>query len=142
MDFFQPYFIFIIPVLVFFATQLLKFVIHGIKHEWDIAYVFAYGHMPSSHTALVVSLMTAVGYYDGLATSVFAIAVCLATIVVSDAVRLRMYMGDQSRYLNMIVENLNLNKDKFPRLKERVGHRISEVAAGALFGFILTLLLI
>jgi acid phosphatase family membrane protein YuiD len=42
----------------------------------------------------------------------------------------------------MLIEELNLDKDTFPRLKERVGHRTGEVLAGALFGFLLTLLFI
>ncbi len=142
MAFIQTYAVFIIPILTFSLTQGIKFVIHGIKHDWDWEYVFAYGHMPSSHTAFVVSVVTAIGYYEGVHTGVFALAVCLAVIVINDAVRLRTYMGDQSRYLNMMVNALQMDRKQFPRLKERVGHRTNEVIVGGSLGFFLTLLLI
>lgn len=48
-----------------------------------------------------------------------------------------MYLGDQGRYLNMLIENLNMSPDKYPRLKERIGHRSSEVIVGVIYGFVL-----
>jgi len=61
---------------------------------------------------------------------------------VDDAARIRMYLGDQGRYLIMLIERLDLDESKFPRLKERVGHRVSEVIVGALVGFVATLVLV
>ncbi len=135
------YAIFIIPVAVGVITQLIKFIIYSVKHGWNIKYSMTHGHMPSAHTAFIVSLATSVGYYDGIVTGAFTVALALAVIVIDDAARLRMYMGDQGRYLNMLIRQLNINEDQFPRLKERVGHRISEVIVGGIFGFIMTLLL-
>ena len=63
-------------------------------------------------------------------------------IIIDDAVRLRMYLGDQGRYLNMLVEQLDIDQTKFPRLKERVGHRVSEVIVGGIYGFLLTIILV
>lgn len=97
--------------------------------------------MPSAHTAFVISLVTAVGHYEGIHSGAFSIAVAFAIIVVDDAVRLRAYMGDQGRYLNMLVQQLDI-EEKFPRLKERMGHRVSEVIIGAIYGLILTFALI
>lgn len=139
MEFFHTYAVFIVPIFAFAVTQLIKLVIHGVKHDWDWEYVFAYGHMPSSHTAFVTSVVTAIGYYEGVHSGVFALAVCLAVIVINDAVRLRTYMGDQSRYLNMLVNALKMDRQQFPRLKERVGHRTSEVIVGGLLGFFITI---
>lgn len=141
MDFFAPYLIFIIPIIVGVITQTIKFVTFSLKHGWDPHYALTHGHMPSAHTAFIISLVTAVGYYEGLDSGAFSVSVILAIIVIDDAVRLRMYMGDQGRYLNMLIRRLPLDKEKFPRLKERIGHRVSEVIAGAIFGFILTILL-
>lgn len=47
----------------------------------------------------------------------------------------------QSANLNMLIRQLEVDESKFPRLKERIGHRISEVIVGGIFGFILTILL-
>ncbi len=135
------YWIFIIPIIVGVSTQTVKFIAYTLKHGWNPSYALTHGHMPSAHTAFIVSLATSVGYFDGLNTGAFAVAVALAIIVIDDAARLRMYMGDQGRYLNMLIRQLNISEDQFPRLKERVGHRVSEVIVGGIIGLVSTLLL-
>lgn len=141
----SKYYIFLIPVFVGLFTQALKFAIYSMRHGWDIRYAFTHGHMPSSHTAFVISLVTSVAIFDddGLSAGAFAVAIILAFIVIDDAVRLRMYLGDQGRYLNMLVKELKLEIDEkqFPRLKERVGHRVSEVIIGGILGLVMTIFL-
>jgi len=135
------YYIFIIPIIVGCLVQFTKFIVYCVRHGWDIRYAMTHGHMPSAHTGFIISLVTSVGYYDGLSSGAFAVAVALAVIVVDDAARLRMYLGDQGRYLNMLIRQLNISEEQFPRLKERVGHRISEVVVGGIYGFVLTLVI-
>ena len=135
----SPYGVFIIPILVGIIIQAVKFIIFSIKHGWNIRYAFTHGHMPSAHTALAISLVTSVGFYEGIGDASFAIAIVLAFIIIDDATRLRMHLGDQGRYLNMLVEQLNISEEQYPRLKERMGHRVSEVVVGAIMGFFLTL---
>lgn len=142
IQFLKPYNIFLIPIAVGFITQMVKFIIYSLKNGWSINYVMTHGHMPSAHTAFMVSLITSIGFYEGPHSGAFAIAVAFAVIVIDDAVRLRVIMGDQGRYLNNLMQTLDIDKERFPRLKERVGHRVSEVIVGGVFGFILTLLLI
>ncbi len=137
----SKYYIFLIPVFVGFVVQLTKFIVYCNKHGWNWRYAMTHGHMPSAHTGFIVALVTSVGYYDGMASGAFAVAVALAIIVIDDAARLRVYMGDQGRYLNMLIRQLNINEDQFPRLKERMGHRVSEVIVGGIYGFTLTLIL-
>jgi uncharacterized protein len=141
-----PYGVFIIPIVVGILVQAIKFILYSIKHGWDIRYAFTHGHMPSAHTALAISLVTAVGYYEGITDASFSIAVVLAFIIIDDAARLRMHLGDQGRYLNMLTEQLvqqvDIDKKKFPRLKERTGHRISEIVVGGVLGFLLTLMFV
>lgn len=141
-NFIQEHAVFVIPIVVSVLTQLIKFVLFGMKHGWKWEYLITHGHMPSSHTAFAISLLTSVGYYEGINSGTFAVAVALAFLVIDDAVRLRMYLGDQGRYLNMLVQELHMNEEQFPRLKERVGHRTNEVLAGAFVGFFLSVLLI
>lgn len=140
MSFFQPYFIFLIPAVVGVIVQIVKFIVFSLKHGWDWHYAMTHGHMPSAHTAFIVSLVTSVGYYDSMSSGAFTVAIALAIIVIDDAARLRMYMGDQGRYLNMLIRQLNVNEEQFPRLKERVGHRVSEVIVGGILGFVLTII--
>ena len=141
MEFVRTYGAILIPIMVGGIVQITKYIFYTIRHGWDLKYIMTHGHMPSAHTGFIVSLVTAVGYYEGIHSGVFAVAVALAIIVVDDAARLRVYMGDQGRYLNMLVRQLDI-EEKFPRLKERMGHRISEVIVGGIYGIALTFLLI
>lgn len=142
MEALEPYLVFLIPITVGILTQLIKFFLYSMKHGFSMEYAFTHGHMPSAHTSLVVSLLVSVAYYEGIHSGAFALSAVLAFIVIDDAARIRMYLGDQGRYLNMLVQQLGIEKDKFPRLKERVGHRVSEIIGGAFVGLFLTLLFI
>jgi acid phosphatase family membrane protein YuiD len=137
-----PYAVFLIPIFVGIIVQAIKFVLYSIKHGWDYRYAFTHGHMPSAHTAFAASLLGSIGFYEGVHTGTFAVAAALAFLIIDDATRLRMTLGDQGKYLNMLVGQLNLDEDKFPRLKERMGHKVSEVFVGAILGFLLTALFI
>jgi hypothetical protein len=143
MELISQYKIFIIPIIVGTAVQIIKFTFYSIKNGWNIRYVMTHGHMPSAHTAFVTALITSVALFDddGLKSGAFAVAVILAVIVIDDAVRLRMYMGDQGRYLNMLIRQLNINEEQFPRLKERMGHKVKEVIVGGILGVLFTIIL-
>lgn len=138
----ESHLVYILPIVVGLLAQMTKFVIFTIKHGWQPEYIFTHGHMPSAHTAFATSLLVSIGYFEGIDSGAFAVTVGLAFIIIDDALRIRMILGDQGRYFNMLIEQLDLSKKTFPRLKERVGHRTSEVVAGALFGLITTSLLI
>ncbi len=138
----KNYIVIIVPIAVGLFTQAMKFFLYSLKHGLKWEYIFTHGHMPSAHTAFVISTLTSIGYFEGTGSGVFALAFIFAFIIIDDAVRLRMYLGDQGRYLNMLVNELPVDKRKFPRLKERIGHRISEVIVGGFIGFFLTLILI
>jgi acid phosphatase family membrane protein YuiD len=141
-----PYNVFIVPIVVLGITRVIKFVVFYFRHNRDLAYTrkhaMSYGHMPSVHTALMTSMLTSVGHYEGVASGAFAVGIIMAIIVVDDATRLRVYMGTHSEYINMLREKVGADSEKYPDLKERMGHRNSEVLAGAIIGFTLTALLI
>jgi len=144
MDFIQPYLVFLIPIAVGFLAQVIKFALYTWKHGFNIEYALTHGHMPSMHTAFATSLLVSIGYFEGLASGSFAVSVVLAFLIIDDAVRIRMVLGDQGRYLNMLIDQLKgeIDESQFPRLKERIGHRVSEVVVGALVGLLLTILFI
>jgi acid phosphatase family membrane protein YuiD len=131
----------IIPALTGIFTQIVKFALSVIRHkEIDIKYLFTPGHMPSSHTSFVVSLVTVVGYYRGIDSIEFAIAVCLAYVVIYDAMNIRIHIGRNGAAINRIVKELNLQG--YPILKERVGHLPLEVLVGGILGFLFSMFLI
>ena len=137
----KDYNMLIVPLVVGGILLTVKFVIFSAKHGIKWEYFFSHGHMPSFHTGFVISTLTTIGYYQGTTSGVFALAAIFSIIIIDDALRLRVYLGDQGRYLNRLIEELPLNKNKYPRLKERIGHRISEVIIGGFLGFTLSLIL-
>jgi acid phosphatase family membrane protein YuiD len=136
----NPHLIYLLPIAVGFLAQMTKFAIYTYRNGWHPEYILTHGHMPSGHTAFATALLTSIGYFEGMHSGAFAVTVGLAFLIIDDAVRIRMHLGDQGRYLNMLVEQLHLNKEQFPRLKERVGHRVSEVIVGGIFGITFTAL--
>jgi len=145
MEDISKYYTFLLPITVWFFIQGIKILFFSLKHGWNIKNTLShvgYGHMPSAHTGFVTSLATSIGCYKGLDSGAFAIALILAILVIDDSARLRMYIGDQGLYLNRLIAHLQLGRKEFPKLKERMGHRISEVAVGGILGFILTMILV
>lgn len=97
------------------------------------------GGMPSAHSASVMSLLAAVGYYEGLDSAIFAITVVFGAIVIYDAVMVRYSSGTQGDALNQIIKT---DYPKMKPLKIAHGHTIMEVIAGALTGLVVAAVVI
>ena len=95
------------------------------------------GGMPSSHTTLVCALATAVAIVCGVDSTIFAIAVFFAIIVMYDAAGVRHTVSTQSTMLNRILDELFKGKPAFEqRLRELIGHTKFEVIAGDALGIL------
>lgn len=102
------------------------------------------GSMPSSHTSSVVSLATAVGIQEGIASTFFAISIVFAVVVMYDATGVRRAAGKQASVLNKIVENIKKRDGLViieENLKELLGHTPKEVFGGAILGILMAFLL-
>lgn len=95
----------------------------------------ATGGMPSSHSALVAALTTAVGLHEGPASSLFAIALVFSLVVFYDATGVRRATGEQAEVLNQIVHDLyTAGEFRTERLRELLGHTPVEVFVGIALG--------
>ena len=95
------------------------------------------GSMPSSHTASVVSLTTAIGIFEGVESVLFALSTVFAIVVMYDASGVRRAAGKQATVLNKIVENIRKKEGHTileENLKELLGHTPLEVIVGAALG--------
>ena len=102
------------------------------------------GNMPSSHTASVTALATAVGIQEGLHSTVFAISLVFAVVVMYDATGVRRAAGKQAEVLNKIVENIRKKEGHSiieENLKELIGHTPMEVFWGAILGIVIALII-
>lgn len=130
-----------IPIITalcgWFVAQFLKCLIM-IWHDkrFTITILWSSGGMPSSHSALVTSLATSIGYIYGVETPAFAVAVVLAFIVMYDASGVRRAVGEQAKILNKInAQNEELNFEKV--LKELIGHTPLQVFFGCTLGILI-----
>ena len=123
-------------------AQILKSLTAYYKHsEFKKERLVGAGGMPSSHTSLVVSLATAVGIKDGWDSSLFAVAVILAGVVMYDAAGVRQAAGKQAKVINKLVREVRAEHTiREDRLKELLGQTPLEVLAGALLGIVMAYL--
>ena len=83
----------IAPFLGFLLAQVIKYALAS-RHDKNRRQFFRSGNMPSSHTAVVVSLATVIYVHEGLST-LFSVAAVLAVITIYDALVARRSIGEQ-----------------------------------------------
>ncbi|MFD1390356.1 divergent PAP2 family protein [Alkalibacillus flavidus] len=136
---------------VIFA-QVVKIPIQYIaSREINLGLAFSTGGMPSSHSAAVASLTTAIGIEHGLDSPLFAISCVLSIIVMYDATGIRRHAGEHATILNQLVKDVQRIVDeaiqwqqkeeheKQKELKELLGHQPIEVFFGAVTGILLAI---
>ena len=131
----------ICSLIAWFMAQALKIPLYyRVEHRWDWRRFVGSGGMPSSHTAMVVALCITVGSIEGFDTAVFGACFVLASIVMYDATGVRRETGRQATVINQIIRDALLDGKPISdrELKELVGHKPIEVAAGALVGILVS----
>ena len=121
------------------TAQVIKFCLFFItKRKLDLRIFTTTGGMPSSHSAFVVGLATAVGIIKGFSSIEFAIAIGYAFIVMYDAAGLRRASGKMAVCLNKIMDDFYKHdvQSVGGKLKELLGHTPFEVFVGAAYGAI------
>ena len=129
-------------LLAWLIAQVLKIPTYWlVEKRLDWRRILGAGGMPSSHTAFVVSLTIMVGCVEGFHTALFAVCFTLVAIVMYDATGVRRETGTQAQVINEILRNVFIDGKPISddNLKELVGHKPIEVAAGAIIGLITAL---
>ena len=142
MEFFTEYRYIIVPLATWFCIQLFKVIWDLVAtHKFNFKRIMGAGGMPSSHSAVVVSLATMIGKTQGVTTPIFALSVIFAAVVMYDAAGVRRAAGKQAKLLNKIVETPGLsNVQVQEKLVEVLGHTPMQVVVGALIGIIVGLI--
>ena len=106
----------------------------------------ASGGFPSSHSALVSALAVSVGLTEQFRSSIFAVTLSLAVIVIYDAANVRYYSGQNAKVTQQLIRDL---KERYPdlftdpvyetKLKQVLGHKWREVIGGVLLGITVAL---
>lgn len=95
--------------------------------------------MPSSHSALVVSLTTCIGFRSGINSDVFMLAAAFMFVTVRDALGVRRSSGIQANMINRLGHQLERKNiiEEYKPIKEVQGHKPAEVFIGCLLGFLI-----
>ncbi len=98
----------------------------------DLRKVADYGGWPSSHTAFIVACTLSVGIVEGFRSSLFAVALVVAGILIYDILKMRRVVALDSREIDMMLERASLTRAETPPQFE--GHSPAEVIGGIIWG--------
>ena len=137
VEFIQNKYIYV-PLLLWFGIQLFKLIYDLVKtKKFNFKRILGAGGMPSSHSAVVTSIATLIGKYEGVGTPLFALSFIVAFVVMYDACGVRRAAGKQAALLNKLVETPGLTGVQVSeKLVEVLGHTPVQVIVGALIGVV------
>ena len=132
-------------VLSWFVAQVLKTAIDAYFNKGtNRERMTGSGGMPPSHSSTVVSLAVAIGVSYGVDSTLFALALIFAIVVMYDATGVRRETGKQAVILNrLLLDNpFSWTGEEFDKkLKEYVGHTPLQVLMGAILGMLIALIM-
>jgi acid phosphatase family membrane protein YuiD len=131
------------PVVAWAIAQAAKVLISSLRQRrLNLRVLADPGGMPSSHSAIVMGLTTAIGKYAGVSSAPFAIALIFSFVVMYDAAGVRRAAGRQAAVLNQLVQDLvHMRGVQEAELRELLGHTPVEVLVGAVLGVAVGLVL-
>jgi acid phosphatase family membrane protein YuiD len=142
-------------------AQILKTLIaYLLTNKIQVERLWGAGGMPSSHSALVISIAIGMARMNGFDSPEFGFTLAFAAIVVYDAMGVRRAAGEHAKVLNRIVFEVELpwireelkNQGEEPdeqlekatpllqkHLREYLGHTPLEVLGGCMLGILVAL---
>jgi len=127
-------------LLAFLVASALKVIIVLIRYRrFDLRRFIGAGGMPSSHSAVVCAMATAVYRTEGMRSTLFGVAAIVAIVVMYDAAGIRRAAGEQAKIINELLRRWNEGGEQDmqfmeKKLKELLGHTPVQVFIGALLG--------
>ena len=128
-----------VPLMLWFSIQTFKVIYELIKtKKFNFKRIIGAGGMPSSHSAITMCISTMIGKSSGFDSSVYALSLIVALVVMYDAAGVRRAAGKQAKLLNKIIDTPGLtNVQVQEKLVEVLGHTPVQVFVGALLGIII-----
>jgi uncharacterized protein len=138
--------IFLSAVFSLLTAQFIKSIVLVLKSRARsfravlATFLWKTGGMPSSHSALAISIAASIAIVDGPNSSLFVLALFFALVVIRDALGVRRAAGHQARALNQLGRDLASRLGMgFHPVREVHGHNPAEVLVGGLLGFFIAL---
>lgn len=125
----MKYLYIICPLTALVVCQAIKTIYEIIKtKQFNLKIITSSGGMPSAHASFITSLTMIIGFKEGFTSSIFALALIFTMITCYDAVGVRYESGIHAQILN---KQFNLE------MKEKIGHKLTEVICGIVLGIII-----
>ena len=126
-------------MLGWIVAQLIKLPAGYLRTKhWDWSLLFNAGGMPSSHSALMSAVSTAIGLTQGWDNPLFIFAISSTGIVIYDATGVRRQAGFHAERINQILRSIvsehKLDAANMDELREIIGHSPAEAVIGTLLG--------
>jgi acid phosphatase family membrane protein YuiD len=119
----------IVSAWVFSQLLMKPFIIAFVKKQKRFfSAMMLEGHMPSSHTALVASLATAVGLREGFLSTPFFISAVLAVLIIHRTTQTERAIGE---FMTLVKHHF-----KGEKLEADIGHNMFEVFVGLVIGIV------
>lgn len=143
---------FLFPIIVALISnviaQIIKpFVFYARTKHFNIYHCIACGGFPSSHSATVTGLTTAVALLEGVTSTYFAITCVFSFIVIYDAANVRYYAGKNIELTKQLISDLQDMKGyQFSdpiyneKIKSVLGHKYIEILGGICLGILVAFL--
>lgn len=127
-----------VPLLLWFCIQTFKVIYELIKYKkFNFKRIIGAGGMPSSHSAITMCISTMIGKSSGFDSSIYALSLIVALVVMYDAAGVRRAAGKQAKLLNKIIDTPGLtNVQVQEKLVEVLGHTPIQVLVGAILGIV------
>jgi acid phosphatase family membrane protein YuiD len=120
----------VLAMVVAQGTKMTLFALH--HHErLRLVDIVVTGGMPSSHSAVVTALCLSILSSEGWHSSIFALSLVLALIVIRDSLGVRRTAGEEGKTINNIIR---LTHVRTPPVHYSLGHTPTEVAVGIVIG--------
>lgn len=124
----------LVPATAFVVAVIIKsLLIKKAFWIWDIPKSLSSWWMPSSHSALVVSLTTAIAIKNGIISDLFAISIVMTAVIISDAINIRFEAGLHATAINKAIWE--------KRFKESLWHLPSEAFAWSMLWIIVAVIM-
>lgn len=134
-----------------FISQVTKIPVAYFLHKrWNIDLMFSTGGMPSSHSAGVTALITAIIIDHGWQSPLTAISMTFGILVMFDSMGVRRQSGEHGIIINELISEIQSitrplkavdENKKSMQSTEFLGHKPIEVVLGLFYGILLTLII-
>ncbi|WP_047151321.1 divergent PAP2 family protein [Aneurinibacillus tyrosinisolvens] len=129
---FHSYVFALLPFIAWVASGCMKFAINSYKHGREARQHVGNGGFPSTHTSVISSVAMLIGFTEGWDTPLFGLSVAVVFIVIIDATGVRRAVGENSRFINILVQRDPGSEQA--NLREKQGHTKTEIVGGLCVG--------